>query len=244
MIEDGVLDGVDEIYGIHVWPMLECGEIGIRKGAFLARPDSFKVVVEGVGGHAAMPHKTADPILAGAHLVTALQSIVSRSVDPLEPAVVSVTEFHGGSCDNVIPAGVALTGTVRSFDSEVTSTIRNRLDALLDGAAASFGVDCSLEYTEGHPVTVNHPACADKALEAARIATVPEKIIHPVPRVMGGEDFSRYAQQVPGCFIALGSGNAARGITRELHHPGFDIDEGCLPIGAALHAAIALGAAP
>ncbi len=244
MIKDGVLEGVAEIYGIHVWPMLECGEVGVRAGEILARPDTFEIEITGVGGHAAMPHKTADPILAGAHLVTALQSIVSRSVDPLEPAVLSVTEFHGGSCDNVIPARVTLTGTVRSFDKEISALMRERLDAILEGVSVSFGVECRLEYGEGYPVTVNHPVCAEKALDAARLVASPEKIIQPLPKVMGGEDFGRYTELIPGCFISLGSGNQARGITHELHHPCFDIDEDCLVAGAALHAAIALSADP
>lgn len=240
MIEDGVLDGVEEIYGLHAWPVFEAGQFGICPGAYLGQADHFEIEITGIGGHAAMPSFTVDPILIGAQFVTALQSVVSRNVDPLESAVVSVTQFNAGTADNVIPATVKMVGTVRTLDKEVQKKIQYRIEKLLSGITSAHGATFTFDYHEGYPVTFNHEPCVERALWAARAVAGEEQVIFPQSPILGAEDFGYYSQKIPACFFNLGCGNRAKGITRMVHDPRFDVDESCMIYGMAMEAFLAL----
>jgi amidohydrolase len=240
MIEDGALEGVDEIYGLHAWPLLEAGQFGICPGAAFGQSDHFEIEITGRGGHAALPHLAVDPILIGSQFVTNLQSIVSRNVDPLESAVVSITRFLGGTTDNVIPPAVKIIGTVRTLNKEIQVGIRERMEGMLSGMAAAHGARYRFSYHEGYPVTYNHEPCAARALSLAGTLVGEEQVTFPQKAVLGAEDFSYYSEKIPACFINLGSGNRERGITRMCHDPRFDVDEQCMIYGMALHAALAL----
>lgn len=234
MIEDGVLEGVDEIYGLHVIPRLETGHFGIGTGAFMAQVDSFEIRIAGKGGHAAFPHLTIDPVVVGCKFVADLQSIVSRNIDPFGAAVVSVTQFHAGTAFNIIPESANIAGTVRTMDETVQQKIRRKMEDLLNGAAAAHGIDFDFNYIEEYPVTRNHPECEKKAVRVAETLAGPGNVAYPYPPILGGEDFGYYTAKVPGCLIWLGCGNTEKGITHMCHHPCFDVDETCMAGGMAL----------
>jgi amidohydrolase len=240
MMADGALDSVDEIYGMHVWPLIEAGQFAICPGPAFAQSDSFEIEIHGKGGHAAFPHLTIDPVMMGSQFVTLVQSVVGRNIDPLDSAVISVTQFHGGSAHNVIPPSVRLAGTVRTLKKEVQAQVRERLETLLSGITAAHGGTYDFFYQEGYPVTYNHQPCADNALAIAK-TLVDEKSVHsPYPPVLGGEDFGYYSQEIPACFIFLGAGNREKGIVNMCHDPRFDVDEQCIIYGMAMHVSLAL----
>ena len=240
MIKDGVLDGVDQIYGLHVWPLLESGQFAICPGPAFGQPDVFDIEIKGKGGHAAFPHLTTDPIIVGSQFVSMLQSITSRNVDGLESAVISVTQFHGGTADNVIPQTVRLSGTVRTLKKEVQVKVRKRIEEVLIGATSAHGATYSFSYQEGYPVTYNHEQCVTKALTMAKTLVGGGDVNHPYSPILGGEDFGYYSQKIPACFIFLGAGNKTKGIVNMCHDPRFDIDEECMIYGMAAHASLAL----
>ncbi len=235
MIEQGALDGVDAVFGLHLWQSLPTGRVGLVKGPMMAQSDNFRIVVRGRGGHGSMPHAAVDPILAAAHIVTAVQGIVSRSVDPLKPAVVSFGTVHGGTVYNIIPGEVLLTGTVRTFDPGVQKLIEARLRETAEGAARALGATAELEYEVGYPPLVNDAASVDFVTGVVSRTLGGERLLAIDP-VMGGEDFAYYLQNRPGAFFFLGAGD---GTSAPHHHPAFDIDEGVLPDAALLLAAIA-----
>ncbi len=241
MIRDHVLDGVDEIYGMHVWPTLQTGSFGLCPGAFMAQSDSFTIEILGRGGHGAMPHFATDPILIGSHFVTMLQSLISRKIDPLEPATVSVTQFHGGASFNVIPPSVTISGTVRTLNEPLRNFIREQMQSMLAGITSAHGADYTFLYTDGYPVTFNHETCTEKARETALRLVRPPQVIFPHPPVLGGEDFSYYSEVVPACFMFLGAArHAETGRGPVCHDPRFDVDERCIRYGMAMHAGLAL----
>jgi amidohydrolase len=240
MIEDGALEGVDSVYGLHVWPTLDCGYCGICESAAMAQASCFKIIIEGKGGHAGTPHKTIDPILLGSQAVLAIQSIVSRSLDPLESAVVGVTLFHAGDCEGVTPQRAELGGTIRSYKTEVQDLIVQRLKCILDGITAAHGAKYSFDYNAGYPPTINHPVANEKACKSAVSVFGKEQFEYPAKSVMFSEDFSYYGQKVPACFIQLGCRNEEKGFTNLLHDPRFDIDEDCMQYGIALHVSLAM----
>ena len=240
MIADGVLDDVDEIYGLHVFPLYPVGQFATCVGPMLAQSDTFEITLIGKGGHAAFPHLTADPILIGAQFVTAAQSIVSRNVNPLDSAVVSITQFHGGDAKNVIPPTVALGGTVRRWDKGMQTQVKARLEKHLAGITAAHDATYTFTYREGCPVTYNHEPCVDTAVAAARGLVGADNVIFPIPPILGGEDFAYYSQQIPACFVLVGAGNEQKGIVNMCHHPQFDIDEACMIYGMALTTSLAL----
>jgi amidohydrolase len=242
MIQDGALQGVREIYGLHVWPDLPQGKIGICRGPAMAEPDTFEIDLIGRGGHAAVPHRAIDPIVASAQLVLALQTLVSRSLDPLESAVLSVTQVHAGTTHNVIPETARVSGTIRTFKPEVQKLLRARLEEVTRGVCAASSTRYELRYCEGYPVTLNHETQELQVLQAARAIVGQENAIYPATPVMGGEDFAYYSQKVPACFFFLGVRNEALGKTRMCHDPRFDIDEEVMKIGMRMHAEIALSA--
>lgn len=241
MIEDGALDGVDAIYGVHLWSPMACGTATTLPGAFMATPDEFAVEIVGKGGHGGLPHQCRDALLAGAALVVALQTVVSRSVDPLEAAVVSVGELSAGSARNVIADRCELGGTIRTFDAQVRKLIRRRVEEIARATCAMHGCDCKLTFYEGYPPVVNAPAEAARVLRVA--ATLgPGTEVVPGTRIMAGEDFSYYLQRKPGCFIFVGAGKAD-GSSPPHHHPAFDIDERAMLEAARILVAVADDAA-
>jgi len=236
MIEAGALKGVEAIFGLHLWQPLPTGTLGIVKGPMMAQSDNLWITVRGRGGHGALPHSTVDPVLAAAQLVVNLQSVVSRNVDPLKPAVLSFGAVHGGTANNIIPGEVKLAGTVRTLDPKVQALMKKRIREVIDGTCAAFGASADFVYEDGYPALVNDPASVDLVLDVAKRALGEENILAIDP-VMGGEDFARYLQEVPGAFLFFGAGD---GTKYPHHHPAFDFDEKALPPAAFLMTALAL----
>ena len=236
MIEEGALESVDAVFGVHLWQPFPTGLIGVIKGTMLAQADNFSLVVKGKGGHGAMPHTAVDPILAAAQIIVNCQSIVSRNVDPLKPCVVTFGTINGGTTHNIIPAEVAMAGTVRTFDLTVQALAERRLREIAEETAKAFGASCRVEYMTGYPAVVNDAAMVDFVTDVAK-RVLGEGCLPPFDPVMGGEDFAYYLQKVPGAFIFLGAGDG-----REFphHHPAFDIDEQALPLGTLLLTSLAL----
>lgn len=220
MIEDGCLNEVDEIYALHVWPWMKTGTIGICDGPAMAQADTFEITINGKGGHAAAPHQTEDPIVIGSHLITQLQTLVSRYVSPLDSAVVSITQFHAGSAYNVIPSEAQLTGTVRTFQPETQKMIHKKLEQWV----SPIGM---LDYHEGYPVLVNEKICSELVVKEGASFQVE----YPAQKALFGEDFAYYLKHVPGCFIQLGCRNEEKGCIYPIHHPKFNLDEECIKVG-------------
>ncbi len=236
MIEDGLFDRfpVDEIYGIHNLPGLPVGRFAVNPGAIMASTDRFYIDVLGRGGHAARPHETIDPILAGAQLVTALQSIVSRNTDPLASGVVSVTTFHAGNTDNVIPQSARLSGTVRALDRKVREQLEASVNRIATAVATTFGAEARVTYERGYPVTVNHGAAAARVGDVVEGLLGKSAIDRAAPPLMAAEDFSYYLERVPGAYFFMGNGPSAG-----LHHPAYDFADEAIASGAAVWAALA-----
>ncbi len=240
MIADGAIEDVDEIYGIHVFPLYPVGQYATCPGPMLAQSDTFEITITGKGGHAAFPHLTVDPIIVGTQFVNAAQSVVSRNVNPLDSAVVSITQFHGGDAKNVIPASITLGGTVRTLDKTVQTSIRTQLENLLAGIANAHDATYTFDYQKGCPVTYNHEPCVDVVLSSAQTLVGNDNVIYPISPILGGEDFACYSQKVPACFVMVGAGNEQEGIANMCHHPQFDIDETCMIYGMALTVSLGL----
>jgi amidohydrolase len=235
MIKDGALatPRPDAAFGLHVWQDLDLGKVGVTPGPFMAAVDEFTVTVTGKGSHAAMPHFGIDPVVCMAHMITALQTIASRGTDPLLEIVVSVTQVRAGTAFNIIPETATMNGTVRVFDPELWKTLPERFNRIVRGVAEAFGCKAEVDYGRHNRPTVNDPAMAAIARAAAAEVVGEANVLSDV-RTMGGEDFSAFLAQVPGCFIAVGSRNAAKGLIWDHHHPRFDVDEACLGIGAEI----------
>ena len=242
MISDGVLDNpkVDVTFGLHLWNEQPVGWLGIAEGSTMAGAEMFTIKVTGKGGHGAMPHTTIDPVLAGAHIVTALQSVVSRNVAPLDSAVVSVTQFHGGDAFNVIPQSVELGGTIRTFRLEVRDTILKRVEEIVVKTAGSFGCNAEFINTRLTPAVINDSNTIRIVQSAAKKVLPQLSIDASSPTTMGSEDFAYMMEKVPGCFVFVGSANADRGLNYSHHHPKFDVDEQALAYAAALMAQSAI----
>ena len=253
MIADGALEDVDEIYGIHVMPLFKVGEYATCSGPMLAQSDTFQITLTGRGGHAAFPHLTVDPIVISSQFVTSVQSIIARNVDPLDSAVISITQFHGGDANlenglagaafNVIPPQVLIGGTVRTLQKSVQVRVRAQLENMLAGFAAAHDATYTFDYQEGYPVTYNHEPCVNKAVSTARGLVGADNLVFPMAPILGGEDFGYYSQQIPACFVMVGAGNEEKGIVNMCHHPQFDIDENCLIYGMALLTNLAIRSA-
>ncbi|MCX7973922.1 MAG: amidohydrolase, partial [Candidatus Aminicenantes bacterium] len=194
MIEEGALEGVDAIFGLHLWQPLPTGKIGLIKGPMMANSDEFRIIVRGKGGHGSMPHQTVDPILVAAQIVINVQSIVSRNIDPLKPCVISFGTIDGGTAFNIIPDEVRLRGTVRSFESEVQALAEKRLREIAEKTAQAFGATAFLEYKRGFPAVVNHPEAVDFVIKVAK-SLFGENCLQSINPVMGGEDFAYYLQK-------------------------------------------------
>jgi len=241
MIEDGALDGADAVYGVHLWSPLTYGSVATRPGAFMASPDEFEVEIIGSGGHAGLPHESADALVTGAALVTSLQSIVSRSVNPLDQAVLTVGQLHAGTANNVIAERCKLSGTIRSFTADVRRLMRERLEEITRHVCAMHGTKYRFQYTEGYPPVVNDEAETARALRVAQ-AALPDCRTIVSDKVMAGEDFAYYLQQKPGCFLFVGAGRED-GASAPHHHPLFDLDERAMLVAARLLVAVADDAA-
>ena len=233
MIADGALEGPapDAAFGLHVWQDLDLGKVGVTSGPMMAAVDEFTITITGKGAHAAQPHLGVDPVLCAAHMVTALQAIASRETDPFRDVVVSVTQVHAGTAFNIIPPNATLNGTVRLFDTALWEQLPDRFERIVRGIAAAFDCRVELEYQRHNRPTVNDPRMAALARSVAVEVVGEENVVDDL-RTMGGEDFSSFLARVPGCFIAIGSRNAAKGLIHGHHHPRFDVDERCLRIGA------------
>jgi amidohydrolase len=229
MIKDGLFDRfpVDQVYGMHNGPGIPIGSFAIRPGPIMASTDAVNIHIEGRGGHAARPHISIDSVLVGAQLITALQSIVSRSVDPLESAVISICEFHAGNARNVIPQTAELKGTVRALTAEVRALVEKRVRDVVDGVARMTGAKIELNFERGYPVVVNHAAQTDIAVEVAR-KVAGEANVHEMPPLMGGEDFAYMLERRPGAFIFCGNGDTAG-----LHHPAYDFNDDAIVYGTS-----------
>lgn len=230
MVQHGVMQGVDAVIGLHLWAPMEVGRIGIVSGPAMAAPDNFVCTIAGEGGHAAIPHATIDPIVVGAQVVTALQHVVSRGIDPLDPAVVSVTQFHSGTAFNVIPNTATLTGTFRTFDAALRDRVPMLMERIIKGICDAHGASYEFIVERGYRPVVNDPAIAAR-LERVVERTFGGDVLLPTRPTMGGEDFSAYLQKAPGVFAFVGAGNAMEEILYPHHHPRFNIDERSLEIG-------------
>lgn len=235
MIADGVLDAprVDAAFGIHLWNELPVGTVGVMAGPIMASVDEFEITVHARGGHAAAPHQTADPVLVAAHIVTALQSLVSRRRNPLEEGVVSVTQVHAGHAYNVIPGSAELRGTVRTFGGAFWTDAPRLIEEIARGIASALGARAEVQYSRLSGTTKNDRAMAELMASVAA-EVVGAKNVRGGVRTMGGEDMSYYLDQVPGCFAFVGSAPPSGGTASPHHSPTFDIDEDSLAIGADL----------
>ncbi|MFT9847255.1 M20 metallopeptidase family protein [Aneurinibacillus sp. REN35] len=237
LVAAGVLEDVDAIFGLHLWQNTNLGVVEACAGPIMAGSDSFSIKIQGKGGHGSMPHLTVDPIVIASHLVTQMQTVVSRSLDPIYPAVISVGQIHAGDTYNIIPDTACLEGTVRYFHPDVQAVIPGLLERLANGVCASFGAEASCEYVKGDPSVINDPRM-NAIVEQVAHTIMGETKVRPAVPSMAGEDFSYYLQRVPGAYFFLGIGGSEAQYGH--HHPRFTIDESMLPVGSKLLAGIAI----
>ena len=232
MIEEGVLDEprVEAAIGLHVWNELPAGQVGVRPGPLMASVDEIEIVLSGQGGHGAVPHQTRDLVVAAAHVITALQTVKSRRVDPQDPVVVTIAAIHGGQAYNIIPDRVTLRGTIRTFDAKVRDRVEDEVRALVVGVGTAFGAEVRVDYKRGYPTTVNDREWAQVVSECAAEVVGSGNVVEP-RRTMGGEDMSYFLEKVPGCFFFLGTKNEEKKLDAPHHCPKFDIDESAMPVG-------------
>lgn len=242
MIADGMLDDphVDRVYGLHLLSQAPCGIIKVRPGPVMASSDSIEIAIHGRGGHGAAPHETVDPILTAAHFITQVQTVVSRKVEPIEPAVVTIGAIHGGTIHNVIPDDVLLMGTVRSFSADVRNQMKPRIETILRGTCEAHGATYDLDYQWRYPVTSNDPA------EAAYVRSLAARVLgearsSEMAPTMGAEDFSFMLEQRPGCFFFLGT-QSGESTAVPHHNARFAIDETALETGVQMMVALAMDA--
>ncbi len=231
MMEDGLFDRFpcDEVYGMHNWPQLELGTASIRPGPVMAASDRIEIEVKGRGAHAAMPHRGVDPIAVSAHIITALQTLVSRGTDPQDAAVVSITAVNAGSTFNVIPHTARLLGTCRTFRPGTRDRLEAEIERVAVGVAAALGATAEVTYTRGYPPTVNHPGPTGRFAQAATAFLGAGAVSDDADPSMGGEDFAFMLEEVPGSYLWLGQGGDF-----DLHHPQYDFNDVLLPVGASL----------
>ncbi len=236
MIEAGVLKNpdVDAIVGLHLWNNLPLGTIGVRSGALMAAVERFSLTIQGKGGHGAMPHQTVDSIVLASQIVTALQTIVSRNVNPIDSAVVTVGQFNAGTAKNVIADTASLAGTVRYFNPNLTDFFHQRIEGIVAGICAAYGATYKLDYIKFYPPVINDEKITDLVRSVAvDLVETPLGIV-PECQTMGGEDMSFFLQEVPGCYFFVGSANPDRSLAYPHHHPRFDFDETALATGVEM----------
>jgi len=233
MVEEGLFERfpVEAVFGMHNWPGIDAGRFGILQGPVMACSDEFEITIRGRGGHAAMPHQALDPVAAGAALVQAVQTIVSRGVHPLDAAVVSVTQFHAGDAYNVIPDEAVLRGTARAFKPEVQEYIEGGLQRICTGVASSFDVGIDLRYERGYPPTINPAPETEICRRVARELVGHDNVLTDLQPTMGAEDFAFMLQARPGCYVWIGNGPGEGGCM--LHSPHYDFNDGIIALGAS-----------
>jgi amidohydrolase len=239
MIEGGALNGVEAIYGVHLWTPLPYGTVASAAGPVMAAADQFQIEIRGKGGHGGLPHEAVDSVIIGSHLVVNLQSIVSRNVDPTEPAVVSVGSLRSGSNFNVIAETCLLQGTVRSFSEKIRDQVSERIEQIAEHTCRMFGAQYKLDYSRGYPPVVNDPEHSERFFNVSGSLFGSDKTTEMAP-LMAAEDFAYYLHRVPGCFMFVGAGNENQGIINPHHHPKFDIDERSMLVSAKLMLHMAL----
>jgi len=230
MVQDGLMDrfAIEEVYGLHNLPGLPVGQFAIRPGGIMAATDEFTITIEGDGGHAAIPHKAHDPVVAAAQLILALQTVVSRDVDPMRSAVLSVTMLEAGEAFNVIPRTVKLTGTVRTLEEDVRALMEERMKTITTQFMTAFGLTAAIAYRRGYPVTVNAPGQTAFAAEVAKSVAGNERVNDTADGTMGGEDFAYMLQARPGAYIFLGNGSSS-----QLHTDTYDFSDEAIPLGVS-----------
>ena len=240
MVEDGLFERFpcDSIYALHNWPALPTGTIGINPGPMMAASDRWEVTIEGRGGHGAHPYQTIDPIIVAAQIITALQTIVSRNVHPVESAVISVGHIQAGSAKapSVIPGRALLVGTVRTFSDAVQQVVESRMRALIASIAQAFGATAELKYHRSYPATINSAKQANFVADVATELFGAERVVRDLIPSMGSEDFSYMLKKRPGAYFRLGQGGAEQG--RLLHNANFDFNDAVIPVGSAMFAAL------
>jgi amidohydrolase len=236
MIAEGVLKhpDVDAMIGLHLWNQLPLGTVGVRSGPLMAAVELFRCVVLGKGGHGAIPQQTVDSIVVGAQIVSALQTIVARNVDPIDSAVVTVGEFQAGTAKNIIADTARLTGTVRYFNPQYEGFFKQRVEQIVAGVCQAHGARYELDYHSLYPPVINDGAIADLVRTVAQTVVETPAGVVPHCQTMGGEDMSFFLQEVPGCYFFLGSANLSRGLNFPHHHPRFDFDETALGLGVEM----------
>ncbi len=222
------IKGLDRIIGLHIWGDIDSGSASLKEGPIMASADTFDIYIKGISGHGASPHKSIDPIIAGSMVVNALQTIVSRENDPLEPQVISVTAFNSGNSKNVIPETAHLEGTTRSFNNDLRSKYKREMQRVLEGVAITTRAEIELDYHDGTPATVNEKESTEMGKEVAK-EVFKDGFIEDYPKLMGGEDFAKYLLNIPGCFLLLGGAGKKGKIAQ--HNEKFDIDEDALVLG-------------
>jgi len=234
MIEDGCLEGIDEIYGIHVWNYQPVGEVGVKDGPVLAAADMFDIKIKGIGGHGAAPQGTVDSVVVASYLVQALQTIVSRNTNPLESTVISIGKINGGHNFNIIADEVSLSGTARAYSEENRNLIKTRMEEIIKGVEKTYNANITFDYKDGYPPTINHVGPTQKVLKAAE-KVVGDKAGMPYLS-MGGEDFAYYLKEKPGCFFFVGSAPNEQELFETPHHCShFTMDERVLLVGPSIY---------
>ncbi len=233
MIEEGVLDGVDAIGGLHIWAELPAGKIGWRVGPFMASADIWDIKIKGKGGHGAMPHRAIDPTVAAATVVSTLQTVVSREMNPQDTVVLSVGVLEAGTAVNIIPESARVAGNIRTTNPEVRAGMKDIVKRVADGVCAAVRCEAELTFTPIYPVTVNEPR-ATEFMKAAAADLAGAESLTEVPVAMGSEDFSYYGERVPAAYVFLGMANGSGEGCRQHHNPKFNVNDDVLPSGAAL----------
>ena len=241
MVEEGILEQfkIEEVYALHNIPGHDVGVMYTRPGPIMAGADSFNVEIRGKGGHAAYPHEVKDPIVAALSIAQAFQTIVSRNNIPSDDLVISITQVHSGTTDNVIPETAFLNGTVRTFDLSVQEMVINRMEKIISGFSISFEVDAKFNYEKGYPPTINHEEKTNFAIEVAKEVCGSDKVLTSVGKEMGAEDFSYMLQKRPGAYLFMGIGEGAG-----LHNPNYDFNDAAAPVGASFFARLIEKALP
>jgi amidohydrolase len=242
LCDDGILEklGVQEIYGLHTDPMLNPGQIGVRYGRLMASPDEFSIIITGVGGHAASPHKCVDTVLVASQIVVQLQSIVSRNVNPTMPAVVTIGKIIAGTAHNVIPSEAIMIGTVRTFSDVSADMIRSRIQDIASYTAKAYGAEAETIYNKGYPALINHKEQAGNVIRTASRLFGEKSVIVMDEPYMAGEDFSFYLEKFEGAFFFLGSGSKRANSQYSWHHPRYNVDETCMKTGSQMMASLVL----
>jgi hippurate hydrolase len=239
MIADGIFDRfpMEAVFGIHNWPGMKVGQVGLNPGAMLASSNSFKVVIQGKGSHAALPHMGIDPVPIACQMVMAWQTIVTRNRKPIDPGVISATMIHTGEAINVVPDSAEIRGTVRTFSFETLDLIETRMHEIAEHTCAAFGAGCEFEFVRNYPPTVNHAAETEFVKKALATVVGADNIV-PFEPTMGSEDFSFFLQAKPGCYFTLGNGDGTHRPGGHgagpcmLHNPSYDFNDELIPLGA------------